>query len=106
MTLVAEKGVLMRSRCIVEPMTWVCVRSHVACVHGAGACARMCALAYVRVHAGALAGAGARGCAWVRGCGCGCVQARVRMNIPDPPPSIFLKVIFLFREKRPFLWLL
>lgn len=24
----------------------------------------------------------------------------------DTPPSKFLKVIFLFREKRPFLWLL
>ena len=28
------------------------------------------------------------------------------VEMVDTPPSIFLKVIFLFREKRPFLWLL
>ena len=84
---VAEKGVLMRSRCIVEPMTWVHVRSHVAYAHGAGVRSHVCGYARVcmrsRVHVCvcgcALAGERMRMRVHVRLCAC--VRVRVRMRV-------------------------
>ena len=106
----------MSHACMVRVHALACARSRTyGCMRVRSrmrVCARGCMRSRVHVrargcaYAYAYAGAGARGCRCGCGCGCGCVQARVHMYMPDPPPSKFLKVIFLFREKRPIFWLL